>query len=236
VLSEVLNIVTLLRRSIKKVLISGWLSPSRKLDYLNLLLLFGRWLKNHHPKTIAGDRYDLFEYVNAQVLTDTPITYLEFGVYKGDSIKYWSEMNSNPESEFFGFDSFEGLPTDWILFKESIPKGHFSTGGMIPQFNDPRVNFLKGLFQDALPPFLDSFRPKNRLLVHCDADLYSSELFVLTSLNRLLIPGSIVIFDDFGAVNHDFKAFIDYAESYMREYDVLAFSDKYYSSTTIQML
>jgi hypothetical protein len=200
------------------------------------LLLFGRWLKNHHPKTIAGDRYDLFEYVNAQVLTDTPITYLEFGVYKGDSIKYWSEMNSNPESEFFGFDSFEGLPTDWILFKESIPKGHFSTGGMIPQFNDPRVNFLKGLFQDALPPFLDSFRPKNRLLVHCDADLYSSELFVLTSLNRLLIPGSIVIFDDFGAVNHDFKAFIDYAESYMREYDVLAFSDKYYSSTTIQML
>lgn len=235
-LSEVLNIVTLLRRSIKKVLISGWLSPSRKLDYLNLLLLFGRWLKNHHPKTIAGDRYDLFEYVNAQVLTDTPITYLEFGVYKGDSIKYWSEMNSNPESEFFGFDSFEGLPTDWILFKESIPKGHFSTGGMIPQFNDPRVNFLKGLFQDALPPFLDSFRPKNRLLVHCDADLYSSELFVLTSLNRLLIPGSIVIFDDFGAVNHDFKAFIDYAESYMREYDVLAFSDKYYSSTTIQML
>jgi len=117
-----------------------------------------------------------------------------------------------------------------------LPKGHFGVDGVIPQLIDPRVKFLKGLFQDTLPPFLNSFQPKNRLVVHLDADLYSSELFVLTSLNRLLIPGAIIIFDDFGAVNHDFKAFIDYTDSYMREYDVLAFCDRHHSPTAIQVL
>ena len=84
------------------------------------------------------------------------------------------------------------------------------------------MKFLKGLFQETLPPFLGSFQPKNSLINHCDADLYSSELFVLTSVDRLLKTGSIVIFDDFGAVNHDFKAFVDYTESYRKNYKVLA--------------
>jgi hypothetical protein len=98
------------------------------------------------------------------------------------------------------------------------------------------VKFMKGLFQETLPPFLSSFQPKNSLVIHCDADLYASDLFVLTSLNRLLITGAILIFDDFSAVSHDFKAFIDYTESYMRKYDVLALCSRDYNSTAIQML
>ena len=218
------------------MLLRGWLSPSEKLEYVNQLLLYGRWLRAHKPPKLLSDRFDLFEYINTQILADAPITYLEFGVFKGDSIKKWSEINISSQSEFFGFDSFEGLPADWNLFDKSLSKGDFDVHGEIPRLDDLRVEFLKGHFQDSLPIFLSSFQPKNTLVIHCDADLYSSELFVLTSIDRLLNPGAILIFDDFGAVNHDFKAFVDYTESYMKNYKVLAFGGQDRSSTAIQIL
>ncbi|MCD8493946.1 MAG: hypothetical protein LRY39_00675 [Alphaproteobacteria bacterium] len=37
---------------------------------------------------------------------------LEFGVYKGESINYFSHRL--PQLSFFGFDSFEGLAEDWV--------------------------------------------------------------------------------------------------------------------------
>jgi len=73
-------------------------------------------------------------------------------------------------------------------------------------------------------------------VIHCDADLYSSELFVLTSLNRLITAGTILIFDDFGAVNHDFQAFIHYTDAFMLKYRVLAFCGLAYNSADIQVI
>jgi len=56
-------------------------------------------------------------------LTDDPITYVEFGVHEGDSIKHFAKINSNKDSTFIGLDSFEGLPEDW----GRMPKGSFDT-------------------------------------------------------------------------------------------------------------
>ena len=66
---------------------------------------------------------------------------------------------------------------------------------------------------------------KKRLVVHMDADLYTSTLYVLTRLAPFLKPNDIIIFDDFSAklgFAHEFRAFLDFFSSYKYSYEVIA--------------
>ncbi len=118
----------------------------------------------------------LYNFVR-DTLSDGPITYLEFGVFRGDSIRRMSKLFTHPDSRFVGFDSFEGLPEDWGANR---PQGHFTTEGQIPLIPDSRVSFVKGYFQNTLPGFLATPRRNVPTLIHFDADLYSSTLFLLS--------------------------------------------------------
>lgn len=134
-------------------------------------------------------------------------------------------MNRDPQSRFIGFDSFEGLPEDWT---KNNPKGAMGdVGGAMPQIEDDRVSFVKGWFQTTLPGFLNGFTPRSRLVVHNDSDLYSSTLFTLASLNRLLLPGTVVIFDDFSMPTHVFRAFVDYKSAFWRSATPVAMTSDY---------
>ena len=146
------------------------------------------------------------------------ITYLEFGVWKGASIDYWRKLNTHPDSRFYGFDSFEGLPEDW---ETGHPKGTFSTSGTIPNIDDARVSFVKGWFQDTLRSFLKETTLSNRLVVNVDCDLYSATLFVLGTLDKYFAPGTIIIFDDFYSMSHEFKAFYHYDISFGRTWKAI---------------
>jgi len=46
--------------------------------------------------------------------------------------------------------------------------------------------FIKGMFQDTLDNFLTDFTPREKFVVHNDSDLYSSTLFTLVKLHRIL--------------------------------------------------
>jgi hypothetical protein len=162
---------------------------------------------------------------------------LEFGVFQGASIKYWSTINSCTESRFFGFDTFEGLPERWDYFSRGLAEKHFDLGGQIPNVNDTRTCFVKGLFQDTLPVFLKQHCMRKQLVIHNDADLYSSTLYVLTQLNNMIVPGTIIIFDEFSSVLHEFRALEDYCASYLRSYDILAATKSpidYYTNVAIR--
>jgi O-methyltransferase len=148
-----------------------------------------------------------------------PIDYLEFGVYEGASIRAWCHSNNHPESRFFGFDSFEGLPEDWA----GLSQGAFTTSGKPPDIDDPRVRFVVGWFQRSLPGFLAAFkRSSNRpLIIHNDCDLYSSTLCCLASLDAVILPGTIIIFDEFDDVLHEYRALTNYANAFMRTYRIM---------------
>jgi O-methyltransferase len=147
------------------------------------------------------------------------IDFLEFGVYDGDSLRVWTGLNTNAVSRFVGFDSFEGLPEAWTKEKG---QGAFSTGGVAPGIPDDRITYEVGWFQQTLRGFLATYEPANRLIVHCDADLYSSTLYALTTLDPFVPPGTLVIFDEFFDASHEFRALQDYCCAFRREYRIVA--------------
>jgi hypothetical protein len=48
--------------------------------------------------------------------------------------------------------------------------------------------------------------------MNLDADIYSSTMDALNHLEHKIVPGTILIFDEFNDRNHEFKAFREFAE------------------------
>jgi len=222
-----------------KILISKILVNSDRLRYLFWLPKLEAFHKNYGKHgAFVSSRKKLYSHINSNI-NNAAISYYEFGVFEGASIKYWSSLNSNKDSLFFGFDTFSGLPESWDNFTGGLKKGFFDTQGQLPNIDDERVSFCKGLFQDTLPKFLETYDSDNVLVVNIDADLYSSTLFVLTQLHCFLKKGSIIIFDEFSSVLHEFRAFEDYCSAYNVKFEVVASSKtpkSYYAQVAVRIL
>jgi len=166
-------------------------------------------------------RDEFYTYIHNRVLGKKPVDYLEFGVAGGESFRAWLQLSSHAQSRFFGFDSFEGLPENW---QSDSPRGAYSTGGQIPHVDDARATFVKGLFQDTVDDFSLGFTRKNRLVLHMDADLYSSTLYVLMTMQRHIRPGTIILFDEFTArgFTDEYAALEDFCTACRRSYAIVA--------------
>ena len=147
--------------------LAGQRLPNKHLLHLQATLNYlklGRWMHEHdfHLSGRVSNRLEVWASVSKQV-THHKVLYLEFGVYLGESMRYWSRELKNPESRLHGFDSFEGLP------EEGGPwhKGQFDAGGVIPVIDDPRVQFFKGSFDQVLPTY--SVPPHDVLVINMDA-------------------------------------------------------------------
>ena len=145
--------------------------------------------------------------------------YLEFGVYRGDSLRLWLAKILHPDSRFVGFDTFTGLPERW---RPTEPAGHFNANGAIPDIKDPRCSFEVGLFQDTLPAFVTRTDLSGRLVVNLDADMFTSTLFVLTTLAPYFKSGDLIFFDEFSCPLDEFRAFEEFVRSFRVKYEVLA--------------
>jgi hypothetical protein len=94
-------------------------------------------------------RVQVFAIAGEQI-RDREVLYLEFGVYRGRSMRIWSRLLCNPRSKLHGFDSFEGLPESWV---PGVEKGYFAMDGAVPLIEDSRVSFFKGWFSKTLPKY-----------------------------------------------------------------------------------
>ena len=87
-------------------------------------LAVGQWMQAHGYQIgrRAKHREELFDRVGSCV-ADRTVLYMEFGVYQGAATRYWSRLLRNPKSQLHGFDSFEGLPEEWLPHR---PKSLFT--------------------------------------------------------------------------------------------------------------
>lgn len=169
-----------------------------------------------------ADRFAMHRWISASIAND-PVTYLEFGVWRGESFRLWLDLNRHADSRFFGFDTFTGLPENWTADQ---PRGTFSTDGLSPELSDRRARFIPGLFQSTLYGFLDQVALRGKLVVHIDCDLYSSTLYLLSVLDRYFTAGTRLIFDDFHSLEHEYAAWRDYRRAFPRSWLPLATTER----------
>ena len=144
---------------------------------------------------------------------------LEFGVRHGTSIRKIAEL---AKQNVHGFDSFEGLPEVW----HHEPKGSYTTKGQIPTV-PKSVQFHVGWFENTLPKFLEEY-PGTVRFINIDCDIYSSTKTVLDLLAPRIVPGSVIVFDEYIGNEHwredEYKAFQEAVARYGWSYEYLCFS------------
>ena len=127
-------------------------------------------------------RSQLFRYALGQVGNDSGL-FLEFGVYKGDSINRLAALR--PGARWYGFDSFVGLPEAWTLGTRT---GAFGIGGKFPAVRH-NVTLIKGFFEETLATFAAEHRGSKVAFLHVDCDLYSATRTIFVELGDMLQPG-----------------------------------------------
>ncbi|MFI4968250.1 MAG: TylF/MycF/NovP-related O-methyltransferase [Gammaproteobacteria bacterium] len=144
----------------------------------------------------------------------------EFGVWSGYSLRLLAD--AAPARRVHGFDSFEGLPTDW---RPGFAKGTFKTP--MPRFSQSNVQLHKGWFDATLPTFMKELNGQISL-AHIDCDIYSSTRCVLDNIAPRLAPGAILVFDEYfnypGWLEHEHKALLELVRAKRLKVSYLAYN------------
>lgn len=144
---------------------------------------------------------------------------LEFGVFKGGSINYFSKLlkNNNDKRYIYGFDSFEGLSDAWN--GTNLVNGSLTLNGRLPKVN-ANVQLIAGRIDNTYEKFLIELEPNSKCIafMNMDFDIYSPTKFALEKSIPFLHSGSIIIFDEFlgypGWEYHEYKAFTETIEQH----------------------
>lgn len=144
---------------------------------------------------------------------------MEFGVYNGKSIRLIASL---VDSIVHGFDSFEGIPEEWVNER----KGSYSAFGVLPEVPD-NVILHPGWFEDSIPEFIKNEKWPIRF-INIDCDLYSSTKTIFDLLGPQIVSGSVILFDEFIGYptwkDDEFKAFQEATERFNWTYEILCFS------------
>jgi SAM-dependent methyltransferase len=144
------------------------------------------------------------------------VCFVECGVAKGGALCLIAN-HANPKSKVYGFDSFEKMPNltdqdeneDRALRNNFVRQNGKYVGRKFAGENDvinafkklnismDNVELVKGFIQDTLPKHLDNIQ--NIAVLHLDVDFYEATKCALEQLYDKVIPGGVIIIDDYDA-------------------------------------
>jgi len=170
-------------------------------------------------------------------LVQTQGHWLEFGVRSGTSLRWTIE--TRPTQVIHGFDSWQGLPEDWLTGTARFPRGAMAVE--MPEM-PAHIQLHPGWFDHTLEPWLERF-PGPCAYIHIDSDLYSSAIYVLKTLNSRIVPGTVIVFDELcnfrlsGKMSrwpeHEWRALCEWTEQCQRQVKPVARTCMYQAAVRV---
>ena len=166
------------------------------------------------PKTRLNKM--LAHYELYKTITSIPGHIFELGVYKGASLVRFCTFRDALENDYsrkiVGFDAFGEFPIDNLQVQDDLAfierfeeaGGHGldekEVGDVLSAKGFENFKLIKGNVFDTLPKYL-SDNPETRIaLLHLDMDVKDPTHFALDLLYERVVPGGIIVFDDYNAV------------------------------------
>jgi predicted O-methyltransferase YrrM len=179
------------------------------------------YVEHEMPNALGFENQrEVIEYSLREIKVDGH--YLEFGVFTGGTIRFMAKRIGS--RIIHGFDSFEGLPESWHGF--SLAREVFSLKGRLPKV-PANVRLHRGWFEHSLPPWLAE-NPGPVAFIHVDCDLYSSTKTIFDLLGDRMVPGTIILFDEYfnypNWEQHEYKALQEFVKARSITYSYLAFA------------
>ncbi|MCI8856688.1 MAG: macrocin-O-methyltransferase [Clostridiaceae bacterium] len=161
--------------------------------------------------------YELFRQV-----VDLPGDIVELGVFRGTTLMEWANFMEirnmgDRQKQVFGFDNFAGFTelsekdgkADEAMNKQA---GGFDSSAFEEILEDAisiydadrfipykkRVELIKGNIEETIPKFVEEHPGLRISLIHFDCDMYLPTKIGLEYLYPLVVPGGIILFDEYG--------------------------------------
>lgn len=172
------------------------------------------------PKIIA--HYELYKSIVG--LTGHVV---EFGVYKGASFIRWCNFRNVLESEasrkIIGFDAFGKFPAQSDRDDSRFIEGFEKSGGEgipVPELQKSleskgfgNTELVAGDISKTLPKYLEENPELRFSLIHIDVDVYEPTRVILNSIYDRLVPGGLVVLDDYGIISGETRAVDEFIQS-----------------------
>ncbi len=136
-------------------------------------------------------------YQAALATQSLPGSVAELGVYKGGTAKIFGELLKHSGKKIYLFDSFSGMPwTEKDKEKHEVVFEDVTLEKVQEYLKDyPAMQFRPGFFPDTAKGLED----EKFSLAYLDADLYESTKNGLEFFYPRMVPGGIILLDDYGS-------------------------------------
>jgi hypothetical protein len=177
--------------------------------------------------------YDLYDWVvNTQLdpaLLETGLV-LEFGTATGRTLNQFAHWL--PHKTVYGFDGWQGLPEKF----NDLSAGHFAQELPAVLANCELVQGWFGtrpgqdqssIAENTAQNFANSHK-EPIVLLHLDADLYSSTKTVLDAFAKQIVPGTVILFNEYWNhptwKKHEFRAWQEHVAQHRVRYEYIGYA------------
>lgn len=164
----------------------------------------------------------LAHYEFFRMIVDLPGDIVELGVYRGTTLMGWANFleirnMGDRQKQVFGFDNFKGFTgfdeKDGIQVQENAKTEQGFDSSVFEEILEdaisiydkdrfipykPRVKLIKGNIEETVPEFVRTTPGLRISLLHFDCDLYQPTKIALEHFWPLVVPGGVVLFDEYG--------------------------------------